>query len=559
MGANQYSDTLHPQGFLDLVGFRLDPWPTWTWQVDEARLEKQVLMLHGAATTVVVYRLLEAAGPVGLELRPLIAGRDRHDPSFENWSFRRQVESSRGLLRMAPYGPGSEVALSFPGGNFQVDGFWFYNFVYSRETERGLDDREDLFNPGVVLFTLHPGETARVGVGVAEVTAEQLAGAEEVERARRAALLAVSPLPPAPLRDRLLGAAAAFRVREGAAAGVVAGYPWFGERRRDALIGLPGLFLASGRAEPARQVLAAAAASLPADLAAGLAGVDEPGWLAWAADAYQRATGDERLVAEHVAPALAEMVRACGQGECAGLARAADGLIAHQGTGRPRTWMNAQLGNWVVTPRTGKAVEVNALWHFLLRRLAEWTGDAAAGAAAATLCDAFRARFPSPAGGLYDVVDTPNGDDAGVRPNQVLAVALDRDLLPDELAAQVVSVVTDRLLTPYGLRTLAPGDPRFRGIYAGGAAERDEAYHQGPAWPWLLAPYAAALMRCHPDGRAEALALLEPFAAHLDEYGLGQVAELFDGVAPHTPRGSLAHAVSLAALLEIGWRAAGTG
>lgn len=550
LGANQYADTIHPQGYHYLTEFRLDPWPIWLYEVGSAVLEVQVAMLHGVGATVVEYTLLAGDGPANLQLRPLVAGRDIHSTSVENWSFRRQVESHRHRLHMAPYGEGSELAISFPGGSFEPDGVWFYNFIYPRDVERGEPELEDLFNPGLILCTLHPGESTQLGLAAHEIPPEALAHAFESERERREALK--KPAGGEPARERLLLSADAYRVSSGQGEAVVAGYPWFGPRWRDALVALPGLTLLAGRAEQGRRLLESAATAVPGALAAEQAGVDEPLWLTWAAQRYLERTGDLQPIQEAVLPVLLAVIEDYDAARYPGIWVDDDGLVCHGGTARPLTWMNAELGAQLATPREGKAVEVNALWHLTLRWCAELQGDDVLADRAAAVRESFATRWwNAQRQYLYDVIDGPTGDDGAVRPNALLAVAVDPELLPDELARAVVEVAADQLVTPLGVRTLAADDPRYRALYEGDARARHEAYHNGPAVPWLLAFYAAAALRWLPDGPTRVAALLDPLLASLYRYGLGHLAELHDGDGDQQPRGCFAQAWSLAAAIEI--------
>ncbi len=549
LSAHQYADTIHPQGYRYLTSFRLDPWPVWTWQVESAVIEKELVLPHRLGAAVVVYRVLKAAGPVALEVRPLVAGRDYHTTAFENWSFRRQADHIGDTLEMAPY-QGAPIALTFPRGTYQGDGFWFYNFHYSAESELGPTGHEDLFNPGLIVYTVHEGEQATLIVGTEPHQGLDTGLLLEQERDRRAELVAASGN--GSLRGRLALAADAFLVHRQGRTAVMAGYPWFEERQRDTLAALPGLCLATGRVGTARALLESAAEAIGA-------GDGEPDrveaelWLSWAASRYLAETADEGFAHDVIRPALTAAVARWRGGRASGARVDGDGLVALAHDGMPLTWMDAWLGGQVFTPRRGKPVEVNALWYACLTLLAKLGEDEAC--AAAAVRSAFLARFWSPElGYLLDVVDGPEGDDGALRPNQLLAVSLTDDLVPDEVARAVVESVTSHLLTPYGPRSLDPRHSGYRGRYQGGRGERDAAYHQGTVWPWLLGPLADAILRCDPAGRERVARLLEPFDDHLADYGLGHVAQLFDGDPPQGSRGCIAHAWATAELLRIARR-----
>ncbi|NUP98739.1 MAG: glycogen debranching protein, partial [Armatimonadetes bacterium] len=285
-------------------------------------------------------------------------------------------------------------------------------------------------------------------------------------------------------------------------------------------------------------------------------GVDVPLWFAWAARHYLQATGDVEFAEQVLCPAIRGVVERLSGGQIEGVELADDGLVTQGRPDLPLTWMDALCQGEVFTPRRGKAVEVNALWHLTLC-LGNELGlpyEARLEQVRASFLERF---WSAKRGYLLDVVDGPEGDDASFRPNQLLAVSLHEALLPDTVARAVVDEVTARLLTPYGLRTLAAGDPRYRERYEGHAAARDAAYHNGTVWPWLLGPYADALRRFAPADLGRLAALLAPFAEHLGHSGLGQVSEIFDAEPPHWPRGCIAHAPAVGELLRVAAMAAG--
>jgi len=544
LAANEYQGAFHPQGYRFLVDFEPWPWPTWTYAIEGVRIEKQVLMLHGRRACLVGYRLLGHDDLVGLELRPLLAGRDCQSLMIENWNFRRQASVHDRRLEMTPYDAASRVVLAHPQATFGGDGFWFFNFVYRADEGWPAGELEDLFSPGAMVSTLRPNATLWTIIGPEEPGEVDPREAAAAERARREQLRESGG---SALRRRLLTAADAFRIETPAGPEIVAGYPWRGPRLRDGLMALPGLTIAAGRPALARPRLAAVGAELRQprhpDAAAAYT-VDGPLWFALAAGRYLDATGDEAFGQGVVRPALAAWLQRLAAGPLPGIWVEPDGLLAQGLPDRSLTWMDAATAGGPSTPRRGKAVELNALWHALLsllERLGEVTEPNAT-----QVAEAVRARFWDPARGyLLDVADGPDGDDAACRPNQLLAVTCDPSLLPDEIAAGIVAVVTQRLLTPFGLRSLAADEGGYCGHETLGAE------HQGTVWPWLLGPYADALRRVAPDAESRLSELLQPLAGQLDELCLGQLAERFDGDAPHAPHGCFATALSVAALLPI--------
>jgi predicted glycogen debranching enzyme len=351
---------------------------------------------------------------------------------------------------------------------------------------------------------------------------------------------------------------------------VIAGYHWFNDWGRDTMISLPGLTLATGRAEDARDILAefgqfVADGLLPnnfPDSSGAIPGyntADASLWYVLAVRAYAEATGDQALVAD-LLPTLRTMVDRHLQGTRYHIGvDPADGLLHAGEPGVQLTWMDAKVGDWVVTPRIGKPVEINALWYNMLQTLADFLAARGDGAAqeyqahAARARSAFRARFRRQGqASLADVVDAPGGDDWTVRPNQIFAVSLPYPLLEGTEAREVVDVVGRSLLTSYGLRSLSPRDPAYRGTYSGNQVQRDGSYHQGPVWTWLMGPYVAAHYRAYQD-RETALALLRPFEEHLSDAGLGSISEILEGNPPHLPRGCIAQAWGVAEVLRV-WR-----
>jgi predicted glycogen debranching enzyme len=345
---------------------------------------------------------------------------------------------------------------------------------------------------------------------------------------------------------------------------VMAGYPWFGDWGRDTMIALPGLTLATGRPDAARSILRTFARFVDRGMLPNRfpdAGeppeyntVDATLWYFEAIRAYHEATGDDGLL-EDLFGVLESIVAAHRQGTRYGIrVDPADGLLASGVPGVQLTWMDARVGDWVVTPRTGKAVEVNALWYNALRAMAVFAtrlGRPASeyGALADRVAAGFERFWHEPGGHCHDVIDTPAGDDSTLRPNQILAVSLPESPLPPGRQRAVVDAVASRLLTSYGLRSLGPEHPDYRGRYEGDQRLRDGAYHQGTVWAWLLGPFALAHYRVYRDAEA-ARSFLQPLADHVSDYGVGSIAEVFDGDAPFRPGGCIAQAWSVAEILR---------
>ena len=581
LGANRFPGAIHPRGFEHLAEFRQELFPSWEYEIGAARLKKTIAAVHletEESATLVLYEfcsplpLGEGLGvrAVRLTLRPFFAGRDFHSLVHENDSVRREGSFEEGTLRYRSYDGLPEVFLHVPGGDYAPSPDWWRRFEYDLERERGLDFEEDLFTPGAITVTLAPGARLGILISTAPPNGRDAWDLFDAERQRREKLLA--PLADSdPLTRALALAADAFLVRRGAGLStVIAGYPWFSDWGRDSMIALPGLCLATRRFDEAKGILRAFAQAesegmLPnrfpdsGDEAPEYNTVDATLWFFVATWDYLEATGDGAFVRDELMPVFEDILAWHERGTRHGIRVEPDGLLHAGEPGVQLTWMDAKVGDWVVTPRTGLPVEIQALWANALAITAELSERFGKKDRAADLrrrAEQVRERFSErfwneEAGGLYDVVND-EGQDPSVRPNQIFALSLPFPLLEGDRAARLLSLVEGRLLTPRGLRTLSADDPRYRPIYVGGPLERDGAYHQGTVWPWLLGPYVTALVRVRgEEGRRQGRKILEEFAPHLAEAGLGTVSEIFDADPPHAPRGCPAQAWSVAELLRV--------
>jgi predicted glycogen debranching enzyme len=569
-----------PDGHLRLENFHLDGLvPVWRFAIGDIRIEQRIWMEPGANTTYVAWRLVACGSSPDprLSVSLLANGRDHHS---ETWmpGFTPEIAVDDGHLVMHAQDH-FVLRVATPGGTIVPQRAWIENFDLSIERERGLPDRDHHLCIGRAEFAIGDGGWHGLVASVEQGASPDIAAAlgrrrkhdtGVLEHARR-----VDPLfDAAPGWVMRLVLAADLYVIErpvpGVAQGrsVIAGYPWFGDWGRDTMIALPGLTLATGRFTDARKILDTFArfvdrGMLP-NVFPGAGGapeyntVDAALWYVEAWRAYVAATGDAAAL-EGAFAVLVEIIEQHQSGTRYGIAvDPADGLLRAGEPGVQLTWMDARLGDWVVTPRIGKAVEINALWYNALVAMAEFAQRLGTAAelyrtAADRAREGFR-RFARPGGdGLFDVIDGPDGADPTVRPNQLLAVSLPASPLDGAMQQRVLDQCGALLLTSYGLRSLAPGHPDYRGHYRGGVAERDGSYHQGPIWVWLLGHWALAHYRVHGDAAA-AQARLEPIADHLADSGLGQVSEILDGDPPHTPRGAPAQAWSVACTLEAWWR-----
>lgn len=572
LATNEYAGgTVHPEGYLLLSNFRLGPFPTWTFEAEGVRLEKSVFMRQGSNTVQVEYKLLQAPAGVDpiLELRPLIAFRDYHSTTHENGALNAAVESTPNLASVQPYSGLPRLYFSHDAEQLQHEGYWYKNFFYRIEQERGLDSEEDLFNPFVLSWKLGMNRGATVIASTEQKDIREAGAVREAELQRRQQIVATSPVND-PLVRALTSAADQFLVRRGEEWTIIAGYPWFTDWGRDTMISLPGLTLFSGRTDIAKSILRnfvrhTDMGMLPnrfgdSGAEAEFNSVDATLWFFEAARAYAAVTGDYDFIRQELYDVLNQIMEFHIKGTRYNIKMADDGLL---NTGTPDTqltWMDARIGDWVVTPRSGKPVEIQALWYNALRIMedlaAHFSDDERRKeySSLASLADAaFNTMFwNSEAGCLYDVVSGDSAD-GSIRPNQIFAVSLHYSMLAVDRARAVVQTVERELLTPFGLRTLSRADTGYRGRYEGDQYSRDSAYHQGTVWPWLLGPFVSAYVRVNggaAQSRARAHDLLGRMESHLSEAGLGQISEIFDGDAPHHPRGCFAQAWSAAEVLR---------
>ena len=563
LSANLYEGAVHPEGYQYLREFRLDPFPTWSYEIGDASVEKRVFMVHGQDATIVEYEIHGLCKDCHLEVRPLVAYRDYHATTHSNPALNPQFEwEEEGIVSVQPYSCLPRVFFAADFRSCEPTGYWYNRFEYAEEKARGLDAHEDLFQPFVLHFDLAHSPKAVVIVSREAIPAHEATALRERERLRRAGLRRHAPVA-APFVEDLMEAADQFIVRRGEGHTIIAGYPWFGDWGRDTMIALPGLTLATGRYEVARDILSVFAGAISEGMLPNrfpdsgerpeYNTVDATLWLFEATRAYLQYSGDVATVRETLYPRLVEAMDWHLRGTRYGIRVEEDGLLHAGEPGVQLTWMDAKIGDWVVTPRIGKPVEIQALWYNALRTLAALALRFGDGARAGELTElarrtqhSFVEQFWDPERGyLLD-----NTGDASIRPNQIFAVSLPYTMLDEQQARAVVETVERHLLTPLGLRSLSPGDPAYRGRYEGGVRERDSAYHQGPVWLWLMGPFVSAYARVHP-GSARIAELVNGMRPHLREAGVGQFSEIADGDAPFTPRGCFAQAWSVAEVLRV--------
>ncbi|TKC87821.1 glycogen debranching protein [Trinickia terrae] len=556
-------DVVHPDLAPHLIAFDVAPWPVWRFRIDgAATLVYELFVAKGYGETVLRWRLegaQDVAGPLRLKVRLLLSGRDHHALHHENAAFCFSCREAGGNVAWRPYGDLPAIA-ALTNGTYEHAPDWYRHFLYVRERERGLDFSEDLATPGVFAFDVAARDAVIILRPNGELGDDAKTRAAELARAEHARRAA--------FRSRTRLSADAYFVERGTGQTLVAGYPWFTDWGRDTFIALRGLALGTRRYGDAEAILLDWSRTVSQGMLPNrfpddgsepeYNAVDASLWFIVAVHDYLRTDHASHTTRSTLRHAVDAVLEGYARGTRYAIGADTDGLVRAGVPGVQLTWMDAKVDGRVVTPRIGKPVEVQALWINALRTSLDWTAQWQSLEERAT--QAFLARFVNPqTGALYDVVDVdhePGRVDASIRPNQIFAVGgLPFTLATGETARHIVEQVEADLLTPLGLRTLAPGDPNYAGAYTGNVRQRDAAYHQGTVWPWLIGPFVEAWLRVHgssPHTRAEARRrFLAPLFAHLRVDGLGHVCEIADGDAPHAPRGTPFQAWSLGELLRI--------
>ncbi len=576
LSANRWADgTINPSGYLRIERFHLEGTiPVWTFACADALLEKRIWMERGANTTYVQYTVLRAGGPLLLGVKVLVNYRGYHGLTRAS-EAPMDVQPVEGGLRVQASPEAAPVYLRSSQGRSEPGHVWYRNYELEAERARGLDHIEDHFHAATFYFELKDAKPVTLVATTNSSATLDGAVAFESQIARGDGLLKKCKQANPKIKEwpgwigQLILAADQFVVARplagvADASSIIAGYPWFSDWGRDTLVALPGLLLATGRPEIAAGVLRTYArfvdgGMLPnrfprEDSVPEFNTVDAALWFFEAARQYFSATQDVALLRE-IFPAMTQIITEYARGTRYQIhVDSADGLLYAGEPGVQLTWMDAKVDNWVVTPRIGKPVEVNALW---LNALAFMSKLATALGSSPTQFDSLAAKarmgFPrfwnTAANCCYDVIDGPQGNDTSLRPNQIFAVALEESPLSVDQQRSVVEVCARHLLTSFGLRSLSPGDPQYHGQYFGGQRQRDTAYHQGTAWGWLIGPFIQAYLRVTGD-RDQALSFVAPFENHLKIHGLGSASEIFDGDPPHTPQGCFAQAWSVAEILR---------
>ncbi|MBI3165473.1 MAG: amylo-alpha-1,6-glucosidase [Chloroflexi bacterium] len=567
--ANRWAaGAMDPHGYCNIERFYLEgAVPVWVFAFADALLEKRIWMQPGANTTYVSYRLIRATSPFELNVKALVNYRDFHGET-QSGDWRMDVRKVAHGLSIHAFEQAVPFYIFSDRAKAEIVNKWYRGFSLKIEQYRGFTGLDDHLNAGEFSVSLTAGETVTFILSTdASPNLDGTSAYAEHQTYENGLIARITDLPP-----QLVLAADQFIVKRAApdqpdGRSIIAGYPWFGDWGRDTMISLPSLTLATGRANEACEILRTFAKFVDQGMlpnrfpdegeAPEYNTVDATLWYFEAIRAYYQETGDNELLKE-LFPVLKEIIDWHERGTRYQIhVDPADGLLYAGEDGVQLTWMDAKLGDWVVTPRIGKPVEINALWYNALRSMAEFArvldqtpshyDDLAERARIS-----FSRFWDENTGYCYDVLDSPQGDDLALRPNQLLAVSLRYCPLNAGQQKSVVDVCARRLLTSHGLRSLAPEEPGYIGHYGGSPHERDGAYHQGTVWSWLIGPFVSAHLRVYKDPRV-ARSFLEPFFDQLSEHGVGTISEIFDGDAPFSPRGCIAQAWSVAELLRV-WR-----
>lgn len=560
------NDLISPAGYYRIERFYLEgTTPVWVFACSDALLEKRIWMQPHTNTTIIRYDLVRASAPMQLHLKALVNYRDHHG-SVSAGDWRMQIDPVDKGIRVTAFNGATPFYVLSDRATGTLNHTWNRNFYFSAEAYRGLNPLDDNLHAGDFRVTLQPGES--VTLAASTDPSPNLDGIEAYKerQAYESNLLHTQKDAPDWVQHLTLAADQFIVCRpqpdcsEGHT--VIAGYPWFGDWGRDTMISLPGLTLTTGQFETAASILRTFAqyvdkGMLPNRLPE--AGETPPYntadatlWYFEALRAYHAATGDDTLI-DDLFPVLQDIIKWHIKGTRYHIhVDSKDGLLHAGGAGTQLTWMDAKVGQWVVTPRIGKPVDINALWYNALnimvafaQQLGKPTGDYQS--AADKALSSFSRFWNEEAGFCYDVLD---GDhEADLRPNQLLAVSLPYSPLDEVRQKAVVDTCAQFLLTSYGLRTLSPEDPKYIGHYGGNQQQRDGAYHQGTVWSWLIGPFIDAHLRVYHDPEL-AQTYIRPLISHLEDHGIGSISEIFDGDSPFIPRGCIAQAWGVAGLLH---------
>jgi len=569
LSTNDYGDVISPQGYQYLSSFKKDLFPEWIYEVNGIKLTKTIAMVHGENTTLIIYKVEKANEPFILELLPLISARGYHSLQHAYNNIFWDVQFENGIFKNQPFYGAPNIYLSVPGATYKHDPHWFYRFNYAVEKYRGLDFEEDLFNHGMFTLELKEGDSLGIIISTEDPQNRNVHILLEQENLRRKDL--IKGYEKNETLQQLILAADQFIVkRDEDLKTVIAGYHWFTDWSRDTMISLPGLCLSTARYEDAKKIIAAFAKNVSMGMLPNrftdnneppeYNNVDGTLWYFVAIYKYLEHTNDTEFILKEILPVLKNIIDWHFKGTRYNIHVDEDGLLYAGEKGVQLTWMDAKIGDWVVTPRMGKPVEIQALWYNTLNifsKLLEMNGQEED---ARIVCidankakKSFLQKFWFEEGHyLYDVIDEKENPDATLRPNQLFAISLPFALIEGEQAEAVLKIMEEQLYTPVGLKSLPKSDVHYVPVYGGDTYHRDSSYHEGTVWSWLLGPYIDALMKSESENKkAKAKKVIEDFKYHLNEGCIGSVSEIFDADEPHHPRGCVAQAWGVAEILRV--------
>ncbi len=566
LSTNLYPNTIHPDGYIYQQSFELNPFPTFTYKFGEITLQKTSLMIYDENTTIILYKLINSPGSIHLKIRPLIAFRDYHILTKINDEFNPMIVADTNLIKLKPYRDFPPMFLIHNAKECDETYYWYYNFIYPKEKFRGLDYQEDLCSPCELTFEINEDDPAFIIASDSHDTPPDINELISGEIRRRESLTNKNNL-----IQVLTRSVDSFIIRRiDGYRTVIAGYPWFTDWGRDTMIALPGLTLNTSRYKDAKEILLTFAkycdkGMLPNNFPDHSSNpeyntVDASLWFINAVYNYFNATKDVKTLEAHLYSTLIDITENYKNGTRYNIHLDSDNLIYQGEEGVQLTWMDAKVKNWVVTPRKGKNVEINALWYNGLKIMAFLSEILNKDAKIyQTMASKTKKSFNSlfwnaNLNCLYDTIDDDFLDDS-IRPNQIFAISLPFSMLNKEKQKSVLKIVKEHLLTPYGLRSLSPNDKNYIGKYGGNRKTRDAAYHQGTVWSWLIGPYIEAYLKAYGQNKkikSELLNVLQPLTKHLiEDAAIGFISEIFDGDKPYSPKGCIAQAWSVAELLRV--------
>ena len=564
------------EGQRFMSNFRLDPFPIFTFAAGDCEIEKRLFMVQKKNTVVVRYRIISGSGDIKLVVTPYVTFRDIHTVNPTSHSLDSSMEEYPGVLHFRATADAPRLVFYHNAESIGKPKYSWARFYYPAEEGLGFEHVDFILKMCEFIFTLSKEHSASITATSEEETLPPAIYLER-EEIRRHQSFAKRAIEIHPLKQEdknllmLLKASDSFIVKRGDGVSIIAGYPWFTDSGRASMVSLPGLLLATGRYEEARSLLISFLRYYKDGLIPNIFpdGEEEPLyntidaslWFIHAVYEYYLATRDLDTICNPLMEVVRDIIQNYVKGTRFGICQDSDGLLSGGEKGWQITWMDAKVNGRVITPRIGKNVEINALWYHALRiaaylsdLLGDETGFTAYEIHAEKVRQSFEKKFWFEDGEyLYDTLGE-TGHDASIRPNQIFAISLPNPILTGEKATAVLETVRRFLLTPYGLRSLAPGHPDYKKCYRGNSLNHDIAYHQGTVWAWLIGPYIDALLNVKGSSRdvaQEGLLALQPLLSHLEDACVGSISEIFDAEPPHAPRGCLAQAWSVAELLRV--------